>query len=664
MARLSLFFIAIIASALILASQQIGKTDSQPATYAGWALDAYPSDSYEKMLSDLKRMKDGGANVIWIAHANPGLSFKLAAEVGVNPAVWRSFNDPTIHTHPEAIEIVNATKRMLQAARATGLRAVVSAGYHTQMGQEWSAIFNDHLRRKSDGKLWKPLPEAEDYASVYSPQFVKDTREYYKWFKAEILDPYKDVVMMINLADEPLGGDYSKWAEAEFKKRNGYGFGEVSEFSTRMEALGEFQSGVVVDYMKLTAGMWNELAPGLPVTMSFDGGAMRADGGLPTVEALFRNAPANFVLSWDMYPRDRGDLDISVNETDITRLFHLTRVIAGYSAYYKKPVWFWSAANSWGLGQDHGVKEPGTVSDAVANMLYLALIMQQQGGLLQGIAVWNYNIKTQGLYNFSHGSVIKKATWNEDEMFNRVNEHFNLARQIMEAAATTPTGPELLFVRPPEWQYRQIGKARADHHLPSFDWEKLDLLARNDIVSAEIGHLPDKFPVRWNGVRTIVVLSPGEFLTQGDIVALRKWISAGGTLLANTGVAVAVTGVALENRDGMPLIYNYGSGRIFVSREPVYDLFDSKRGELTGFWQALLNIQQIQQGYTLTTPFLYMQYNIATTPALASYPTEWGRIFRYNINGGRTSIDKNVVGLQRSELVLAYRFKTPIYGKF
>jgi hypothetical protein len=585
---------------------QFNKADFK--SYAGWAMVAYPDDSKEKMVATLRRMKDSGANVVWISHANPSTSFVAAREIGINPAVWWAHHDPSHFPHVEGVQIVEATRRMLEACREVGVKAVISAGYHTQMGKEWDEKNDGQHRQHPDGKVWKMVEENLPYASPYAPNFQRDMRLYYAWLLHFFANPYRDVIQMINLADEPLGGDYSKWANDEFQRRYGYRFADVGNDPARQQALGEFQSGAMVDFMKIATTLANEYMPEFTFTMSFDGGAMREDVGFPTVEAIFRQAPSNFIPTWDMYARDRGTLKVPVNEKDISRLFHLTRIIGGYSAQYQKPVWFWSAANSWGLGMN--ISQDGTISDAIANLLYLPMLMQQTGGLLQGVAVWNYNVKTQGLYNYAVGNPNGKASWNEDEMFTQVSRHFALARQMMDA---TPNGgsPELVFLRSPAWQYRQIGKAVADFWQPQVEWAKLDVLARNNIATAEIAAMPEKFPASWQNLKTIAVLSPAEFLSRQDADRLREWVANGGRLLGTPGVIETVTGGSAAAWNDIPQAQTFGRGQIYVSREAPATLFDTTQAEkYGGFWRELLGLQKLHQGYILRTPTHFLHYNI------------------------------------------------------
>ena len=112
--------------------------------------------SYEQMLTALKRMKEAGANVVWISHANPATPYAQEREVGLNPSVFAAFKDPTQYSHQDALAISEANKRMLKACHELGLKAVLSVGYQTQMGQLWSAQHPQDLRRRANGKLWQP----------------------------------------------------------------------------------------------------------------------------------------------------------------------------------------------------------------------------------------------------------------------------------------------------------------------------------------------------------------------------------------------------------------------------------------------------------------------------------------------------------------------------
>ena len=70
-------------------------------------------------------------------------------------------------------------------------------------------------------------------ASFFAPDYRRDIRRYYEWADERLVRPYRDALPMLNLADEPSGGDYSAWAEGEFIARFGYGFSDVGDDATR-----------------------------------------------------------------------------------------------------------------------------------------------------------------------------------------------------------------------------------------------------------------------------------------------------------------------------------------------------------------------------------------------------------------------------------------------
>src|SRR5581483_5885800 len=174
-----------------------------------------------------------------------------------------------------------------------------------------------------------------------------------------------------------------------------------------------------------SAEQWAALEPDLPTTMSFEGATARLHFHLPLVEAVFARTPPTFYPTFDAYPRD-GPPDMSLDDAELIRLFTLVRSLGHYSARYGRPFWLWSTANSWGLAQ--ASPQPANIADAVANGYYLAMLARQTGGWLQALAVWNYNVNGQGLYNTSC-----PMSYDPDTMFARVSESLSCLRQIMAA---------------------------------------------------------------------------------------------------------------------------------------------------------------------------------------------------------------------------------------
>ena len=251
-----------------------------PSHYAGWAVEAYPEASAAEIEAMVQRMVDAGANVVWIGHNNPGEVDPDKVEPGLSYAVYEAYLDPGDPRHEAAVAVVEAQHRMLAACRAVGVKAVLPVGYQIQMGEVWNENHPGDLRRDAGGQ---PLDiyGGGVSASFYAPAYRRDIEAYYRWVDAEFVQPYADVLLMLNLADEPIGGDYSAHAEAEFRRRHGFGFDEVGDDPARQRLLGEFQSRYVVEYAIYSAGLWQEIHPGLPVTMSFDGAQARQTFTLP-----------------------------------------------------------------------------------------------------------------------------------------------------------------------------------------------------------------------------------------------------------------------------------------------------------------------------------------------------------------------------------------------
>jgi hypothetical protein len=373
--------------------------------------------------------------------------------------------------------MVKAQRRMLAACRAARVKAVLPVGYQIQMGRAWNSRHPDDVRRDAKGQ---PLDiyGGGVSASLYAPAYRRDIETYYRWVDAEFVRPYADVLLMLNLADEPIGGDYSSSAEAEFRRRYGLSFADVGDDPQRQRLLGEFQSRYVVEYAAFSAGLWREIHPDLPVTMSFDGAQARMAFTLPDVEALFRDTPSNFVVTFDAYPRD-GLPNVALSDADLTGLFLLARSVGLYSVRYHKPVWLWAAANRWGLSQ--ASSDPGTVSDAVANGLYLALLVRQGGGDLRGIAYWNYNVKEQGLYNDTH-----PTAYDVETMFSKVSAGLPTLRRLMAAPAQRPG---VLVLVPPAVAYQRIGAAQEAVRLEGQPFPRLAILAKDNVNAAVVDSL-------------------------------------------------------------------------------------------------------------------------------------------------------------------------------
>lgn len=623
------------------------RASTPPTRYAGWAVEAYPEHSAAEMEATVGRMVENGANVVWIGHNNPGIVEVGKVEPGLSYAVYEAYLDPGDSRHETAVAVVEAQHRMLAACRAVGVKAVLPIGYQIQMGRLWNESHPGDLRRDADGN---PLDiyGGGVSASFYAPSYRRDIETYYRWIHAEFAEPYADVLLMLNLADEPIGGDYSTHAESEFRHRYGFGFDEVGTDPARQRLLGEFQSRYVVEYAAFSAELWAEIHPGLPVTMSFDGAQARQTFTLPDVEALFRDTPPNFVVTFDAYPRD-GLPNVPLSDQDLVSLFLLARSAGLYSARYGKPVWLWAAANSWGLSQ--ASSDPGTVSDAVANGIYLALLVRQGGGDLQGIAYWNYNVKEQGLYNDDHDTAYDVET-----MFSQVSAVLPTLRRLM---ASPPSRPEVLILSPPVRSQEEIGARRAAVILEVQPYRRLAILAKEGVNAAVVGSLDGRSLA---GVRAIIVLSPmADHFAAGDLDILSDFLGGGGKLVTSPGVGAALANVA---RVAPEMVYDglvEQRGNLYLAQKGIAVLFEDKRHELlSDFWQEVLGLDTLQPGYRIVTDRYVFHYHIGAEPAEMAWVLPFEAVGRHYDDEARTvewvhGSDLTLI-LGRREFVLLQRF--------
>jgi hypothetical protein len=601
------------------------ESDDRGPRYAGWAMEAYPSLAASTMGQIVARQAGAGANVVWIGHNNPGEVNASAAEPALSYAVYEALQDDTSPNNADARAIVAAQERMLAAIRAQGLKAVFPVGYQSQMGASWSAAHPDALRTESRGGINRTTAVVN--ASFYSPDYRRDIRRYYEWVDARFVRPYRDVIIMLNLADEPSGGDYSTWADAEFKARNGYGFADVADNTTRIAQLGQFQTNYIADYAAWSAGQWAELESDLPTTMSFEGATARIHMHLPQVESVFSRTPSTFYPTFDAYPRD-GPPDLPLDDTELIRLFTLVRTLGHYSALYNRPFWLWSTANSWGLSQTS--PQPSNVADAVANAYYLALLARQTGGWLQGIVAWNYNVVGQGLYNDTN-----RTAYDPDTMFARVSESMPLLRQIMAAPAGAA---RVLILAPNGFALRLLGASRTvdPFAFRSYDFHRLAVFARDNVPAAVVTTLANESVDR---LAAIVVLARyPQDVSDDELNRLRGYLGRGGSVIAPRSLSGAL-----------------GSRAEYVDGDRVEEAFsDSSDPQRRAMWRRAFGVERVvDRGFYVATADDALLYTIGgglQTELRLPFP---GRgwladpsgylVQRLDANGGRVTLnlDKN-----------------------
>jgi hypothetical protein len=606
--------------------------------YTGWGVEAYPELSLEEMRGIIRRQKEKGCNVVLIGHNNPGEVAIDKYEPGLSYAVYRAYINSGNPLHDDAQVMVDAQYRMLEVCRQEGMKVILPVGYQIQMGAQWNTQHPNDLRTDYYGN---PLNIGGQSASFYSPAYQADIRAYYAWVNANFVQPYKDIILMINLADEPQGADYSSHANAVFTSRYGYSFWDVSSNPQRWRQLGEFQANYIVGYAAWSANVWREIDPEIMTTMSFCGFLARYGYYMPDIEPLFRDTPSNFAITFDAYPRD-GPYTLPIVEGELTSLFILIRSLGYYSDLYDKPLWLWSTANSWGLGQASSDK--ADIADAVANIYYLAQLSTQTGGELQGINFWNYNVKGQGLYNDTNPII-----YDREEMFERVSVAGVSAREIMVAK---PSPISVLLFAPSSYPYELIGKTRSwlqlsrlakdvptfrrlisEGILESYKFPQMNALARNNVNSIVSPHLtPPLIPPAGGGdrggveVETVLVLAPSlAYVTSEELALLYDFYRQGGEVVAKADIANVLKAQMKDPR--LVAMTSYltkitsavSDGAVYsTSLGDVESLFmDDYQGELAAFWKDVLKIGKLNRGYFVQGEGHALLYSI--DPSLVSF---------------------------------------------
>ena len=437
--------------------------------YTGWAMDSYPEMDEKDIAFHVTRQIDQGANFIWMGHNNPGEVDAKKIEPGLSYAVWEAFADSRDPRHKDALQIIGAQRRLLDFCLKEKIPVVLPVGYQIQMGERWNVEHPNALRRHPDGTIinWGGVS-----ACFYAPEYQENILGYYKWVVRSFVERYHPILLLINLADEPFGGDYSPCAEEIFRKKTGLGFQEALDGSGQaLCALGQFQSHYIVEYARWSAEAWHSVCPEIPSTISFCGHHGREENTMPGIPALFRDTPEYFHPTFDVYPRD-GNQATPIKESDVVMLALFLRQLGYLSAKHEKPYWLWTTGNSWGLGQ--ASNDPANITDAVVNQIMALASARECGALLRGIAVWNYNVKLQGLYNDNI-----KTVYDTEDMFHKLTRVIALLRDF--TGENFSKSPVLGIVAERDYGNRFIAQSREATWVRPFPFEKFVHPAKNNI---------------------------------------------------------------------------------------------------------------------------------------------------------------------------------------
>ncbi len=497
---------------------QTAPTAAADSTFAGWAIDAYPSLSSADFLAALTRLRDNGANYVWLGHCNPAAVDPNADEVGLCYPVYAASLNSRDPNNAAANAILAAQHRFLDAARAVGLKVVLPINYRTQMGDAWNQGHNGSLRRGPDGTV---LNFGGVDASPYASDFRADLTQYYRWVDQTFVGPYRDVILLVSLGDEPTGVDYSAAANAAFAQEYGIHFADVGSDPVRTQELGAFQTHVMIDFATWAAQQWQWIDPAVTLTLSFSSSPGRKSYQAPLIEDIFRQTPGNLQPAFDTDLRDGAPTE-ALDDSDVTELTLFVGTVSHFAARYGRSFWLWSAGNSWGLGG--GSPDPSSIADAIVNLHLVADVAREAGGPLRGIAVWSYNVRGQGLYNDSY-----HPPYNPDDLFKRVSAELPVIRQILSGPAGA--GPTILVLAPNAMPERLLGQNRVTDiwAFRGYNFGDLVSLARTGATMAVVNTLSGE---DLTALHLIVVLArgPGD-LTDGDVAALRAYQGAGHSIV-------------------------------------------------------------------------------------------------------------------------------------
>lgn len=446
----------------------------------GWAYTAVPGVSRQQMIEDMKKMKNLGMNIVYIGHANPGNVDPHGDETGLDPALYFSLRDKD-SSSTDAQLIYQAILDSLEASKTMGLDVVLPVGYQIQMGASWNSKNSQYLRIDKNGDKMNHWGSGET-ASPYSPQYLSDIREYYQWVNDNFVSKYPNIVA-INLADEPMGSDFSIWAKDEFVKRYNINFD-----SAPAETRGEFLSEVIADYAASMSNMWKEINPQVWTMMTFH--IQREQPWVPNMESLFRKTPATFVVSADTHLHDALS-DLPLTESEVDHLYGLVRTLSYLSKVYNKKLMLWTSANAWGLTNKGGVKE------AEKNFEIVDQASRQGGRKVAMIMAWGWNIKNQGVYRCEG-----QCAFDSEEMINTVSSKMAAVRDTL--SNQNNSSPSKVIYLPATILNTKIGEENIDHLAsPYVDLRSFNLTGENII------YLTDGFAlqrVRDAGLEIIKVL--------------------------------------------------------------------------------------------------------------------------------------------------------------
>lgn len=350
----------------------------------GWAYQPRHYRTRDQIFADMRDMKDRGCNSLYVGHSNPGDSRHDKTEPGLNFSVYNSIMTNEGNTGESGRMIMEKITDVLDAAKECGMQVVLPVGYKISMGPQWSERNPNQLRKDADGQdlhTWG----TEQTASPYSEKYKQDIRTYYQWINDTILSKY-DNIKAINIADEPMGGDFSPHAMDEFRRKYGVDYHSASD-----EQRGEFQQNVIPDYIIWSAKTWKDINPNMLTTATIH--IQREKPFSFDVERMFSETPDTFMFSADTHLQDAPPDNFPMTKDSTKLLINMVRTLGLYSKIYNKQLMLWQGANAWsfdrdGIQPDMGIHTPQQAADI--NLQIIHDRVKQAGGKIAMIFGWGH----------------------------------------------------------------------------------------------------------------------------------------------------------------------------------------------------------------------------------------------------------------------------------
>jgi hypothetical protein len=258
------------------------------------------------------------------------------------------------------------------------------------------------------------------------------------------------------------------------------------------------------------------------------------------------------------------------------------------------------------------------------------------GAQLAGIAVWNYNVKSQGLYLDTNPIV-----YDPDDMFRKVSATFPVLREI--AAEGSASQDDILLCAPVEYEYDIAGRDRWLYDAKIYDLEIISVLAKNDCKYTLVTG-PEAVSKH---ARVLLALAPEpKYYSSKGMSAIRSFVEAGGRFAGHRelvreffGDEAADAQVICWGDEELPDVRKFvsGAGEVYaVSGKIETTLNQQLDCHYARFWRECLGLERQSRAYVVAQGGRGLIYNISGRDVqINCLPS--GRLKVYDRHGDRRS---------------------------